>query len=115
MNTFAVRLWSLRNVFLLWFVIGVLGSLGLNFYFHDFLFDAVPGFRGLRVPARWAEIAYIGLAMLIAVTVAFVARRQRWIAAAIPLLFIVELRAAPIRWYRAPLDVPPVYRWLATQ
>jgi hypothetical protein len=100
---------------LLWFVIGLLGSVGLNFYFHDFLFDAVPGFRGLRVPARWAEIAYIGLAMLIAVTVAFVARRQRWIAAAIPLLFIVELRAAPIRWYRAPLDVPPVYRWLAAQ
>lgn len=100
---------------LLWLVIGFLGSLGLNFYFHDFLFDAVPGFRGLRVPARWAEIAYIGLAMLIAVSIAFVARRQRWIAAAIPLLFIVELRAAPIRWYRAPLDVPPVYRWLATQ
>jgi hypothetical protein len=100
---------------LLWTLIGVLGSLGLNFYFHQFLFDAVPGFRGIRVPARWAEIAYIGLAMLIAVATAFIARRQRWIAAVIPLLFLVELRAAPIRWFRVPLEVPDVYRWLDTQ
>lgn len=100
---------------LFWTIMGVLGSLGLNFAFHQFLFDAVPGFRGIRVPARWAEIAYVGMAMLIAVAVAFVARRQRWIAAAIPLLLIVELRAAPIRWYRAPVEVPEVYRWLAAQ
>ncbi len=100
---------------LLWTLIGVLGSLGLNFWFHQFLFDAVPGFRGIRVPARWAEIAYIGLAMLIAVATAFIARHQRWLAAAIPLLFIVELHAAPIRWYRAPIETPEVYRWLATQ
>ena len=100
---------------ILWTVIGVAGSIGLNFCFHQFLFDAVPGFRGIRVPARWAEIAYIGLAMLIAVATAFVGRRQRWIAVAIPILFIVELRAAPIRWYRAPVEVPEVYRWLAKQ
>lgn len=99
----------------LWTVIGILGSLGLNFGFHQFLFDAVPGFRGIRVPARWAEIAYIGMAMLVAVTVAFIARRRRWIAAVIPLLFLVELDAAPIRWYRAPIETPEVYRWLATQ
>ena len=100
---------------LLWTLIGVLGSLGLNFWFHQFLFDAVPGFRGIRVPARWAEIAYVGLAMLIAVATAFLARKQRWIAAAIPLLFLIELHAAPIRWYRAPIETPDVYTWLAKQ
>jgi hypothetical protein len=100
---------------ILWTIIGVLGSIGLNFYFHQFLFDAVPGFRGIRVPARWAEIAYIGLAMLIAAVTAFVARRQRWIASAIPILFLVELHAAPIRWFRAPIETPEVYRWLSTQ
>jgi hypothetical protein len=100
---------------LLWIVIGFLGSLGLNGFFHSFLFDAVPGFRGIRVPARWAEIAYVGLSMLIAVTCAFLAQKQRWLAAAIPLLFLVELRAAPIRWFRVPVEVPEVYRWLATQ
>jgi hypothetical protein len=100
---------------LLWTLIGILGSLGLNFYFHQFLFDAVPGFRGIRVPARWAEIAYVGMSMLIAMTVAFLARRRLWIAAAIPVLFVIELRAAPIRWYRAPIEVPEVYRWLAKQ
>ncbi len=100
---------------LLWIVIGVLGSLGLNGLFHSFLFDAVPGFRGIRVPARWAEIAYVGLAMLVAVATSFLARRQRWAAAVIPLLFLVELRAAPLRWFRAPVEVPPVYQWLSTQ
>ncbi|HEX9161284.1 MAG TPA: hypothetical protein VF980_06215 [Thermoanaerobaculia bacterium] len=105
---------SARGVTLgiLWTILGVFGSLGLNFYFHDFLFDAVPGFRAIRVPARWAEIAYVGLAMLIAVTTAYVARRQRWIAAVIPLLFVVELRAAPVIWFRAPIETPDVYRWL---
>ncbi|HSP14336.1 MAG TPA: hypothetical protein VLV78_06265 [Thermoanaerobaculia bacterium] len=103
------------SIGLLWIVIGVLGSLGLNGFFHSFLFDAVPGFRGIRVPARWAEIAYVGLSMLIAVVVAFVARRARWLAAVIPLLFLIELYAAPIRWFRVPLEVPDVYRWLATQ
>ncbi|HEY3054908.1 MAG TPA: hypothetical protein VGK31_03135, partial [Thermoanaerobaculia bacterium] len=100
---------------LLWTVIGVLGSLGLNFYFHQFLFDAVPGFRGIRVPARWAEIAYVGLAMLIAVATAFIARRKWWVAAVIPLLFVVELLPAPIRWFRVPLELSDVYRWLAAQ
>ena len=52
---------------LLWIVIGFLGSLGLHFVFHEFLFGAVPGFRALRVPARWAVIAYLGMAMLITV------------------------------------------------
>ncbi|HEX2062631.1 MAG TPA: hypothetical protein VHK90_17960, partial [Thermoanaerobaculia bacterium] len=35
---------------LLWVAIGFLGSLGLNFVFHEFLFGAVPGFRAIRVP-----------------------------------------------------------------
>ena len=100
---------------LLWTIIGFAGSLGLNFYFPQFLFDAVPGFRGIRVPARWAEIAYIGLAMMIAASTAFLVQRIRWLAAAIPLLFVIELFAAPIRYYRVPVEVPPVYTWLAKQ
>ena len=30
-------------------------------------------------------------------------------------LFLIELHAAPIRWYLVAPDRPPVYRWLATQ
>lgn len=100
---------------LLWVVIGVLGSLGLNSFFHSFLYDAVPGFRAIRAPARWAEIAYVGLSILIAVATAMLARRQRWIVLLVPLAFVIELRSAPIRWYMALPDAPPVYHWLAAQ
>ncbi len=83
---------------LLWIAIGFLGSLGLNFVFHEFLFGAVPGFRAVRVPARWAVIAYIGIAILIALLTAALARRNRWRALIGPLAFRGERWAGPIRW-----------------
>jgi MFS family permease len=100
---------------LLWIVIGFLGSLGLHFVLHEFLFGAVPGFRAVRVPARWAVIAYVGLAMLIALATAALARRNRWLAALVPLAFLASLWPAPIRWYLADPQMPAVHRWLATQ
>ena len=48
----------------IWTVVGFAGSLGLNFYFHQFLYEYVPLFRSIRVPARWSMIAYLGLALL---------------------------------------------------
>ena len=95
----------------LWVVIGFLGSLGLHFVFHEFLFGAVPGFRAIRVPARWAVIAYIGLAMLIALFTAAI-RRFGWI---VPAAFVVSLWAAPVRWFLLDPKTPPVYQWLAKQ
>jgi hypothetical protein len=100
---------------LLWIVIGFLGSLGLNFEFHSFLFGAVPGFRAIRVPSRWAVIAYIGLAMLIALATAALARKNRWIALLVPVAFAVHLWRAPIRWFLADPHPPEVYTWLAQQ
>jgi hypothetical protein len=100
---------------LLWIVIGFAGSLGLNFVFHEFLFGGVPGFRALRVPARWAVIAYIGIAILIALATAAIARRNRWLALIVPAAFIVTLWAGPIRWYLADPQTPEVYAWLARQ
>ncbi|HEV7919652.1 MAG TPA: hypothetical protein VGR02_02560 [Thermoanaerobaculia bacterium] len=95
-----------------WILLGFIGSLGLHTVFHRFLFTYVPGFRAIRVPARWAAIAYVGIAILVAVAVAAIARRQRWVAAVVPLLFILELRAAPIRWYPAAPRDPQVYMYL---
>jgi hypothetical protein len=100
---------------LLWIAIGFLGSLGLNFVLHEFLFGAVPGFRAVRVPARWAVIAYIGLAMLIALATSALARRNRWLALVVPIAFIATLWAGPIRWFMADPRTPDVDRWLATQ
>lgn len=49
---------------LIWGVVGFLGSLGMNFYFHQFLYQYVSLFRSIRVPARWAMICFVGLALL---------------------------------------------------
>ncbi|HEX8170725.1 MAG TPA: hypothetical protein VF824_09320 [Thermoanaerobaculia bacterium] len=98
---------------LLWIAIGFAGSLGLNFEFHRFLFGAVPGFRAIRAPARWAMIAYVGMAILIALVTAFAARANRWLALAVPLAFVVTLNRAPIRWYLSIPEPRAVDRWLA--
>ncbi len=100
---------------LIWIVIGFLGSLGLNFEFHRFLYGAVPGFRAIRAPARWAVIAYIGLAILIALATAVLARRNRWLPFLAPVALVLELWQAPIRWYITDPRPPEVHRWLATQ
>jgi hypothetical protein len=100
---------------LIWIAIGFLGSLGLNFEFHRFLFGAVPGFRSIRAPARWAVIAYIGLAILIALATAVLARRHRWLAFLAPIALVFELWQAPIRWYMTDPRPSEVHRWLATQ
>lgn len=119
--TAAVALFVSRRRFpqlalaLLWVAIGFLGSLGLNFELHSFLFGAVPGFRAIRVPARWAVIAYIGLAMLIALATAALARKNRWLALVVPAAFAVHLWQAPIRWFLSDPRPPEVYTWLAKQ
>lgn len=99
----------------LWIAIGFLGSLGLHFYFHEFLYGAVPGFRAIRVPARWAVIAYVGAAVLIALVTAAIARRNRWAALLVPVAFAIELHPGHIRWWMANAETPPVYTWLAKQ
>jgi hypothetical protein len=103
------------SVALMWFAVGFIGSLGVHAFFHRFLFGHVPGFRALRVPARWANISYVGMSMLIAFATAALSRHRRWAGAVIAVVFIAELHAAPIRWYCTNPAVPDVYRWLRTQ
>ncbi|HEX7810016.1 MAG TPA: hypothetical protein VF608_14875, partial [Thermoanaerobaculia bacterium] len=92
-----------------------IGSLGFHTQFHSFLYGAVPGFRAIRVPARWAVIAYIGLAILIALATAALARRNRLAAFVVPIAFVVALWQAPIRWFLVDPKPAPVYTWLASQ
>ncbi|HEY8181359.1 MAG TPA: hypothetical protein VII32_03915 [Thermoanaerobaculia bacterium] len=96
-----------------WLILGFAGSLGLHTIFHRFLFAHVPGFQAIRVPARWAVIAYVGLSLLVAIGTAMIARVRFWAAALIPLALVVELWSAPVRWYMAPTDVPDVTKWIA--
>jgi hypothetical protein len=97
---------------LLWIAIGFVGSLGFHTEFHKFLFGAVPGFRAIRVAARWAVIAYVGMSVLIALVTA---RLHRFVAIFVPIAFVATLWAAPIRWYLIDPETPQVYGWLARQ
>ena len=102
-----------RNLLLAlaWIALGFFGSLGIHFVLHRYLFLHVPGFRGIRVPARWATIAYVGLSMTIALAVAALTERRAWIGALIAAAFVAELWSGPIRWYMTTPD-PPVYEWM---
>ncbi len=105
------RRWAL--IALGWIALGFVGSLGLHAFFHRFLFTYGPGFRAIRVPARWAVIAYVGLAMLVALAAAMLAQRRIWIAGLLAAAFLIEFHAAPIRWFIAPTEIPPVESWIA--
>lgn len=106
------RLYAIMGIALV--LLGFIGSLGLHSPFGRFLFEHVPPFNGIRVPARWAMVAYLGIAMLASLGTLALARRK-WVYAIVIALFFVELRAAPIRWYLANGETPTVYRWLAQQ
>lgn len=95
-----------------WIVLGFLGSLGLNAFLYTILYRHVAAFSALRVPARWAVIAYVGLAVWTALGAKALIERRRVMAAVLPLLMLVEVTPA-LRWMHAPVGVPPFYRWLA--
>jgi hypothetical protein len=52
------------GVGLIWTLVGFVGSFGMNFFFHRLLFEYVPLFRSIRVPARWAMVCFVGLSLL---------------------------------------------------
>jgi hypothetical protein len=101
-------------------LLGFIGSLGLNAPLHEFLSDQIPGFRSIRVPARWSVIGHTGLAILAAYSLhhllrARMSERAKSLAAAsIAVLAIAELRASPIRFFTVPEPVMTVHRWLAS-
>jgi len=105
-SRFPFELWAAA----LWIVIGVIGSLGMHTFFHAFLFHKVMPFRAIRVPARWAMIAYTGLVGWSAAGAATF--RRHWI---VPLLFAVALIdiSPRIRWEHALVEPAPVDHWLA--
>jgi hypothetical protein len=98
---------------ILWLVLGFCGSLGMNFIFHRLLFDYVFVFHSIRVPARWAMIALVGLTLLAGVGAerlarAVAQRQPRLPAGALVLalcaLMLFEMRAAPVEMERGQTD-----------
>jgi hypothetical protein len=104
-----------------------LAPLTRHVLFYRWLFEHVPGFSGLRVPARVAILAFFGLAALAGLGVAallnaaWVKRAWRTTHQVVPvtliLLIAVEYLALPLRGTRMPANeaIPPVYRYLAAE
>lgn len=97
-----------RYAAVLWILIGVLGSFGMNAFFHAFLHRRIGIFQAVRAPVRWAVIAYIGLAIF----AAFGVKRSKRFAAVLIPLAMIDLWPA-IRWEHVSSETAPVYQWLA--
>ncbi len=81
----------------------------------------LPGFSGMRVPARFFPFALVGAALLCgrgAERVLAAAGRRRIgavAAAALAVALLADLAPGPVPWHPVPLraELPPVYAWLA--
>lgn len=90
-----------------WLVTGFLASLGWNFFLYPFLFRVIEPFRATRTPARWAAIAYVGIAVLAAIG----ATRWRRFAPVLLVVAVIEV-LAKINWVHVDPRPAPVYEWL---
>jgi hypothetical protein len=97
-----------------WVTVGFLGTLGLNGFLYTFFYRRFEPFQAMRVPARYAVVAYAGLAVLGAIgAAAIVARVKRKTLVSAFLLGAMILEARPhLRWDHVPNEVAPLYRWL---
>jgi len=95
-------------------------GLGVPFPYRC-LYENLPGFNGLRVPARFAILVVLALAVLAAFGVVRLTRaiRRAWgdaaVSSALAGIILLESFAAPIPLGHMPTEVPAVYRWLADQ
>jgi hypothetical protein len=91
----------------IWLIVGFLGSLGLHAFFHRFLFEHFDVFKSQRIPARWAMICYVALAILAGLGARSLAQlfagrrsagsaRRASVYVALVLALLFELRVAPL-------------------
>lgn len=92
------------------------GRVVMDVSLYAFFYRYVPGFDGLRVPARFAMIVAFGLAALAGIAVAMF--RRTWVAVGAATLIVVEVLGMPVptnlratRFARADLaPLPPLER-----
>jgi hypothetical protein len=89
-------------------------SLGLNGHFYAWAYEHLPGFQGLRAPARFGILVALSLAVLAgygsARLLPAVAAGRRVAAATIGVLLLVEY-STTVRLFAVP-PPPAVYTWL---
>jgi hypothetical protein len=117
----ARRLSEPFGIGMIWIVLGFFGSLGMNFFFHRWLFEYIFIFRSIRVPARWAMIAMLGIALLAglgaqkiatAVSARWPNLRTVFVYAIICGLLLFEARSAPLLLFRGEVDPDAVTLYL---
>jgi hypothetical protein len=103
----------------IWLLIGFVGSFGMNLFFHRLLFNYVPIFRSIRVPARWAMICFVGLALLAGLGAKFIVDkitiRRSWAFVCYALLIglvMFEQRVAPLPLVAGAVDPDPTTLYL---
>ncbi|MDW7761418.1 MAG: discoidin domain-containing protein [Acidobacteriota bacterium] len=87
------------------------------------LYDFVPGFKGIREPARYTVFIMLGLSVLAgfglkALVSKFRTTRSRAVLTGCLLVFLnAEYLAVPVRTTFIPVgrDIPPTYEWLRNQ
>jgi len=86
------------------------------------LFEYVPGFKGLRVPARFGVVTILGVSVLAGYGIAALSlwrrasgpKTQTFVAACFAAVIVAEYFSVPWTFTASvPVDVPPVYIWLA--
>ena len=91
---------------------------------YEVLYRNVPGFQGLRVPARVTVLFLLGLAVLAGWGMTWLLEKtSRWrsgwqhgLGAALVLALVFEYQTYSLARFLPPAPtIPPVYQWLATQ
>ena len=98
-------------------LLGFIGSLGVHSFLHPALSDLTSLFAGIRAPARWAVVSYLGMVLIAgrAIDRWFEAPRLRLPVQALVLaLVLLELWPAPIKYQLLAERRPEVYEWLST-
>ena len=107
-SRFPVEAWMA----VVWFLAGFLGSFGFRSFFFAFLFKRISVFQSLRAAPRFAVIAYVALAVFLAIGAAAILSRRRWMAPLLVGLMILDVWPN-VQWEHALSQNTPLVRWLA--
>ena len=96
-------------------IVFLLLSLGTYFDLYRFLYSHLPGFKGLRVPARFAIMVVFALSVFAGFGVLRIKKWKTFFFILIPLLLVLEYWSGTLNFFQKEQEVPEVYKWLAEE
>lgn len=84
---------------------------------YSLFYYLLPGFSGLRSVDRFFGISYIGMAMIIAISLSLIHKRKKYFISICFLLIAIfgGKRVENTYYFPLPNDYPKVYSWIASQ